>query len=142
MAEGVFFQDLAILMAVAGVVAALFSRFGWPKVLGYILAGVLLNGHTWGGSILADVASTRTAGQLGIVFLMFGMGLSFSPKDVRRVRSVAVPAAIVDTAVMTWAGYTVVYKTPQGYYVDDSDVEEFDRGFPPKQKLKLPGQLF
>ena len=107
MAEGVFFQDLAILMAVAGVTAALFSRFGWPKVLGYILAGVLLNGHTWGGSILADVASTRTAGQLGIVFLMFGMGLSFSPKDVRRVRSVAVPAAIVDTVVMTWAGYTV-----------------------------------
>ena len=31
---------------------------------------------------------------------------------------------------------------PQGYYVQDRDVEEFDKGFPPKQKLKLPGQLF
>ena len=107
MAEGVFFQDLAILMAVAGVVAALFSRFGWPKVLGYILAGMVLSGNTWGGSLLADVGSTRTIGQLGVVFLMFVMGLSFSPKDVRRVRSVAFPAAVADTVVMTWLGYTV-----------------------------------
>ena len=40
------------------------------------------------------------------------------------------------------AGRTGVYRTPQGYYVDDSDVEEFDRSFPPKEKLKLPGQIF
>ena len=39
-------------------------------------------------------------------------------------------------------GITGVYQTPQGYYVDDEDVEAFDRGFPPKQKLKLPGQIF
>lgn len=39
-------------------------------------------------------------------------------------------------------GVTGVYQTPQGYYVDDADVEAFDKGFPPRQKLKLPGQLF
>ena len=39
-------------------------------------------------------------------------------------------------------GVTGVYQTPQGYYVDDADVEEFDKGFPPKEKLKLPGQIF
>ena len=39
-------------------------------------------------------------------------------------------------------GFTGVYKTPSGYFVEDSDVEEFDRQFPPKEKLKLPGQLF
>ena len=39
-------------------------------------------------------------------------------------------------------GITGEYQTPKGYYVDDSDVEEFDKGFPPKEKLKLPGQLF
>ena len=39
-------------------------------------------------------------------------------------------------------GVTGVYQTPQGYYVKDEDVEAFDRDFPPKQKLKLPGQLF
>ena len=37
---------------------------------------------------------------------------------------------------------TGVYQTPRGYYVDDSDVERFDACFPPKQKLKLPGQIF
>ena len=39
-------------------------------------------------------------------------------------------------------GITGVYQTPKGYYVDDADVETFDRAFPPKEKLKLPGQLF
>ena len=40
------------------------------------------------------------------------------------------------------SGITGVYQTPQGYYVDEADVEAFDKGFPPKVKLKLPGQLF
>ena len=39
-------------------------------------------------------------------------------------------------------GVTGVYQTPEGYYVDDADVEAFDRDFPPKVKQKLPGQLF
>ena len=39
-------------------------------------------------------------------------------------------------------GITGVYQTPQGYYVDDVDVEKFDKAFPPKEKLKLPGQIF
>ena len=37
---------------------------------------------------------------------------------------------------------TGVYQTPKGYYVDDADVEEFDKDFPPKEKLRLPGQIF
>ncbi len=39
-------------------------------------------------------------------------------------------------------GITGVYQTPQGYYVKDEDVEKFDKSFPPKEKLTLPGQLF
>ena len=39
-------------------------------------------------------------------------------------------------------GITGVYQTPKGYYVDDADVERFDRSFPPKVKQKLPGQIF
>ncbi len=39
-------------------------------------------------------------------------------------------------------GITGVYKTPQGYYVKDEDVEEFDKNFPAKEKLRLPGQIF
>ncbi len=40
------------------------------------------------------------------------------------------------------AGITGVYQTPQGYYVDDADVEKFDKAFPPKEKRRLPGQIF
>ena len=39
-------------------------------------------------------------------------------------------------------GITGVYQTPQGCYVRDEDVEAFDKDFPPKEKLKLPGQIF
>ncbi|MCR4804236.1 MAG: N-acetyltransferase [Clostridia bacterium] len=39
-------------------------------------------------------------------------------------------------------GIIGVYQTPKGYYVDDADVEEFDKAFPPKEKLRLPGQIF
>ena len=39
-------------------------------------------------------------------------------------------------------GITGVYQTPQGYYVKDEDVEAFDKGFSPRKKLKLPGQIF
>lgn len=39
-------------------------------------------------------------------------------------------------------GITGVYQTPKGYYVDDSEVEDFDKAFPHKEKLKLPGQIF
>ena len=39
-------------------------------------------------------------------------------------------------------GITGVYRTPQGYYVEDKDIEEFDKAFPEKEKLRLPGQIF
>ena len=107
MLESAFFQDLAMQMFVAGAAAVLFARLGWPKVLGYICAGILMNGYTWGGCFLKDVGSVKIIGQLGVVFLMFGMGLSFSAKDMRKIKSVALPAAILDTLVMIWLGYTV-----------------------------------
>ena len=102
-----FLQDLAVLMTAAGLIAAIFSRFGWPKVLGYILAGIVMGEYTWGGSFLVDTSSVSVAGQLGVVFLMFGLGLSFSAKEMARIRFVAMPAAILDTVVMIWCGYTV-----------------------------------
>ena len=107
MNESAFFQDLALLMAVAGLVSVLFARLGWPKVIGYILAGVLLSNHTWGTSLLADESSVRTVAQLGIVFLMFSMGLEFSAAGMKRLKNVTFPTAIFDTVVMVWIGYTV-----------------------------------
>ena len=107
MSEGAFFRDLALLMSVAGLSAALFSRLGWPKVIGYILAGALMSEHTLGVSLFRDPQSISTVGQLGVVFLMFSMGLSFSAKEMNKIRSVALPAAVLDTVVMIWLGHTV-----------------------------------
>lgn len=100
-----FLQDLAVVMAAAGIVAAVFTRFGWPKVLGYLLAGVIMSEHSWGGSFLTNPESAQLSGQLGVVFLMFGMGLSFSPREMKKIKSVAMPAALVDTVMMIWLGY-------------------------------------
>lgn len=101
----VFFRDLAVMMAVTGATAAVFSKLGWPKVLGFIAAGVLMSGHTWGGPLLVDEKSVQTIGQLGIVFLMFSLGLEFSIASMRRVGHVAVPTAFIDAGLMVWFGY-------------------------------------
>jgi len=107
MVEGAFFQDLAVLMVLAGIVSAIFSRLGWPKALGYILVGVLMSEHTWGGSFLLDAESVRILAQLGVVFLMFGMGLDFSAKDMKKIKGVVLPVAVADVLVMTWLGWLV-----------------------------------
>ena len=107
MNESAFFQDLAVLMAVAGIVTVVFTRLKWPKVIGYLLAGILMSKHTMGGSLLVNEQSIYTIGQLGIVFLMFTLGLEFSASEMKRVRRVAFPTAIFDTVMMVWLGYTV-----------------------------------
>ncbi|MGN0852983.1 MAG: cation:proton antiporter [Kiritimatiellia bacterium] len=94
-------------MAVVGVVTLVFTRLRWPKVIGYLFAGILMSEHTWGGSFLADGKSIGTIGQIGIVFLMFTLGLEFSAGDMKKVKHVAVPTALFDTVVMIWLGYTV-----------------------------------
>ena len=43
MSESLFFQDLAVMMAVVGLVSVVFTRLGWPKVIGYLLAGILMD---------------------------------------------------------------------------------------------------
>lgn len=107
MTEGAFFQDLAMLMAVAGIVAIVFDRLKWPKVLGYIFAGILMSKYTWGGSFLADETSVQTIGQLGIVMLMFSLGLGFSTSELKSIKGVVLPVALIDVVLMTWIGYTV-----------------------------------
>ncbi len=94
-------------MAVVGLVSVVFTRLHWPKVIGFLLAGVLMSEHTWGGSFLVDSKSISAIGQLGIVFLMFTLGLEFSAGEMRKVKHVTVPTAIFDSVVMIWLGYTV-----------------------------------
>ncbi len=106
MKEGVFFQDLAVLMAVVGIVSIIFTKLRWPKVIGYLLAGILMSSNTWGGGFLVDETSISTIGQLGIVFLMFALGLEFSANEMKKVRHVTVPTAAFDVVMMIWLGYT------------------------------------
>lgn len=96
-----------MLMSVAGLVSVVFAKLRWPKVLGYIFAGVIMSAHTWGGSFLADAQSVNTIGQLGVVFLMFTLGLGFSTSELKRIKNVTLPVALLDTVVMTWIGYTI-----------------------------------
>ena len=96
-----------MLMAVAGLVSVVFSRLKWPKVIGYIIAGILLSRHTLGWSVLADEGSVQTVAQLGVVFLMFTLGLEFSASSMAKIRNVVVPVALFDSIIMVWLGYTV-----------------------------------
>ena len=110
MNESAFFQDLAVMMAVVGFVSVVFARLRWPKVIGFLLAGIMLGEHTWGGSFLSDEQSINTIGQLGIVFLMFTLGLEFSAEDMKKVKHVTIPTAVFDTVMMIWLGYTVGHR--------------------------------
>lgn len=102
-----FFQDLAVILVVVGFVAAVFTRLGWPKVIGYILAGTVIGKHTFGGSVVINQSSVEVFGQIGVVFLMFAMGLEFSVRKLKKVGHVIFPTAVLDMAVMMWAGHFV-----------------------------------
>lgn len=63
-----FSKDLAVILVAVGLVSALFTRPGWPKVIGYILAGTLIGKHTFGGSFVVDQGSVEVLGRIGVVF--------------------------------------------------------------------------
>ena len=88
-----FLQDLAIVIMVAAVVTVLFHKLRLPVVLGYILAGVIIGPHTPPFPLIHDEESIKTLSELGIVFLMFSLGLEFS---FRRLRKVGVTEALSD----------------------------------------------
>ncbi len=100
-------QDLAVMLTMVGLVSAVFTRFGWPKVIGYIAVGVLLGPHSFGGSFILNSQSIDVLGQLGVVFLMFALGMEFNLRKLRKVGRVAAPTAMLDMAMMMWAGHFV-----------------------------------
>ena len=78
-----FIRDLAIVMIVAGATTVLFHRLRQPVLLGYILAGVLIGPHT-PGVLVADPQTIDDISNLGVVLLMFTLGLEFSIRKLRR----------------------------------------------------------
>jgi CPA2 family monovalent cation:H+ antiporter-2 len=78
------------------------SRLGLPALVGYLLAGVLLGPHTPG--FVADQSLAMQLAEIGVMLLMFGVGLHFSIDDLLSVRRIAVPGAVVQMLVATALG--------------------------------------
>ncbi len=100
-----FLQDLAVVMIVAAFVTVLFHRLKQPVVLGYILAGVIIGPHTLPFPLIGEEETIRTLSELGVIFLMFSLGLEFSLRKLKAVGATALVAATLEILVMIWAGF-------------------------------------
>ena len=81
---------------------AIAQRFRLPPLVGYLLAGVAAGPFTPG--YVADQALATELAELGVILLMFGVGLHFSLKDLLSVRAIALPGAVVQITVATLMG--------------------------------------
>jgi len=102
--HGEFLSDLAVVLCAAGVTSLLFHRLRLPVVLGYLLAGMLVGPHV-PITPVADVESVRRLSELGVILLMFSIGLEFSIKKLIDLGSSATLIAVVEVAVVCWLGY-------------------------------------
>ncbi|MDD2108165.1 MULTISPECIES: cation:proton antiporter [Pseudomonas] len=102
-----FIQDLAVIMLVAGVVTILFHRLKQPVVLGYIVAGFIIGPHTPPFGLIHDEDTIKTLAELGVIFLMFCLGLEFSLRKLFRVGATAFIAAFLEIVLMIWIGFEI-----------------------------------
>ncbi len=103
-------HDNLILILVAGFVLAflfgmLAHRLRLSPIVGYLVAGIVVGPFTPG--YVADPTLAPQLAEIGVILLMFGVGLHFSPKELIRVRAIAVPGALAQTAVATGLGWGV-----------------------------------
>ena len=102
-------HDLAVISTLAGGLAAalvfgwLTQRIGLSTLVGYMLAGILVGPHTPG--FVADPKLASQMAEIGVILLMFGVGMHFHPQELLRVWRVAVPGAVAQSAVATLAGW-------------------------------------
>lgn len=102
-----FIQDLAVIMIVAALVTVIFHRLKQPVVLGYIVAGVLIGPHTPPFELIKDEHTIKVLAELGVIFLMFSLGLEFSFRKLLQVGATALIAAVLEIVVMIWLGYQI-----------------------------------
>ncbi|AZF50469.1 MULTISPECIES: cation:proton antiporter [unclassified Pseudomonas] len=102
-----FIQDLAVIMLVAGVVTILFHRLKQPVVLGYIVAGFIIGPYTPPFGLIHDEDTIKTLAELGVIFLMFCLGLEFSLRKLFKVGATAFIAAFLEIILMIWIGYEI-----------------------------------
>lgn len=97
--------DLAVMMLTAGIITVMFKKIKQPLILGYILAGFLLSPYfPWFANII-DTEAISTWSEIGIIFLMFHLGLEFNIQKLFKVGSTAFITCIVELVGMTVLGY-------------------------------------
>lgn len=100
-------QDLCVIMLTAGVISLLFKLIRQPVVLGYIMAGIVIGPHVFGSSWISHEDSVKTWSEIGVLFLLFAMGLEFSFKKLLKVGSTAFISASVILLGMMSMGFIV-----------------------------------
>ncbi len=100
-------HDLAVVMIVAGITTILCHRFKQPVALGYIVAGFIIGPYTPPFTLVHDEGAVETLGQMGVVLLMFSLGLELSLRKLTRVGLSAFVAALLEIVLMIWLGYEV-----------------------------------
>ena len=100
-------SDLALILICAGVMTLVFKRLKQPLVLGYIVAGFLASPHFTLTPSVIDTASIHTWSEIGVIFLLFALGLEFSFKKLMKVGGTAVIAACSIIFCMIMIGMTV-----------------------------------
>ena len=99
--------DLAIILASAGVMTLVFKRLKQPLVLGYIVTGIIAGPHFPLTPTVMDSGNIQTWADIGVVFLLFALGLEFSFKKLMKVGGPAIIAALTIIFGMVMLGYLV-----------------------------------
>jgi CPA2 family monovalent cation:H+ antiporter-2 len=99
-----FLTALTIVLGVAGLTTVVFQRLKQPVVLGYILAGLVIGPHV-PIPVVASPAVVHTLSELGVILLMFGLGLEFSLAKLFRAAPTAGVTGILQCSLMIWLGY-------------------------------------
>lgn len=105
-----FIRDLAIVLIVAAATTVIAHRTRQPVVLGYLLAGVIVGPFLLPAlnvpfSLVTDIATISALAQLGIIFLMFSLGLEFNLRRLRAMGTTAMLVAVAEVAFLIWLGY-------------------------------------
>jgi CPA2 family monovalent cation:H+ antiporter-2 len=98
-------QDLALILIAGAITTLIFRKIKQPLVLGYIIAGFLVGPHFSFTPTVADNENIKTLAEMGVIFLLFSLGLEFSFKKLLRVGGAASITALVEIACITVAGY-------------------------------------
>src|SRR5690606_28197443 len=101
-----FLRTLTIVLATAAVTTVVFQRLRQPVVLGYIIAGLIIGPHV-PIPRADDVEAVEAVPELGVILLMFSLGLEFSLAKLVRVGPTAGLTAVIQSAIMAWLGFMV-----------------------------------